>query len=525
MSRYDNGETTGGNSPPGGEKIPAAMYVRMSTEHQQYSTENQGDVVRQYAEKLGFDIVETFADEGKSGLNIAGRESLQRLIALVSSGHAPFKAILVYDVSRWGRFQDADESAYYEYICKRAGIEVHYCAEQFKNDGSTGSTIIKTVKRAMAGEYSRELSTKVFQGQCRLVQLGFRQGGMAGFGLRRMLVDHQGSEKGTLKLGEQKSLQTDRVVLVPGPEEEVETVRWMYLAFVREGKTEGDIADELNAQGTRTDLGRLWTRGTVRQVLSNEKYVGNNVYNRVSFKLKQRRVENPPAMWIRNDGAFQGIVDADLFFKAQGIMLERSRRFSDAELLDRLRALYRKHGRISGILIDEDDTLPGTAAYRGRFGGLLRAYRLVGFDPDIDYSYIEVNRRLREKHPHLVAEVVAQLEDQGSWVETDPDTGLLLVNSEILVSAVLSRCMQTSSGRRRWMIRLEQSHKPDITIAVRMDSANEGIHDYYLLPTIDMNFEKLRLAEENGAYLDVYRQSDLSLFYEVAERVTLSVAA
>ncbi|HHW4679386.1 MAG TPA: recombinase family protein [Xylella sp.] len=85
---------------------------------------------------------------------------------------ADFQIILVYDVSRWGRFQDSDESAYYEYICRRAGIQVAYCAEQFENDGSPVSTIVKGVKRAMAGEYSRELSVKVFAGQCRLIEVG-----------------------------------------------------------------------------------------------------------------------------------------------------------------------------------------------------------------------------------------------------------------------------------------------------------------------------------------------------------------
>lgn len=46
----------------------AAEYVRMSTEHQQYSTENQRDRIRDYATRRGFDIVRTYADEGKSGL-------------------------------------------------------------------------------------------------------------------------------------------------------------------------------------------------------------------------------------------------------------------------------------------------------------------------------------------------------------------------------------------------------------------------------------------------------------------------
>ncbi len=136
----------------------------MSTEHQKYSTENQAEAIRQYAARRGLEIVRTYADEGKSGLRLDGRDALKQLIDDVQSGTANFTTILVYDVSRWGRFQDADESAYYEYICKRAGISVQYCAEQFENDGSPVSTIVKGVKRAMAGEYSRELSVKVLHG-------------------------------------------------------------------------------------------------------------------------------------------------------------------------------------------------------------------------------------------------------------------------------------------------------------------------------------------------------------------------
>ena len=112
--------------------VRAAMYVRMSAEHQQYSTENQADVIREYAARRGFEIVRTFADAGKSGLRLDGRDALKQPIELVPNGGADFQAILAYNVSRWGRFQDSDESAYYEYICKRAGITVQYCAEQFE---------------------------------------------------------------------------------------------------------------------------------------------------------------------------------------------------------------------------------------------------------------------------------------------------------------------------------------------------------------------------------------------------------
>ena len=139
----------------------AAEYVRMSTDHQKYSTENQADAIQRYAAQRGIEIVRTYADDGESGLTFDGRDALQELIETVEKRTADFTAILVYDISRWGRFQDADESAYYEHICKRAGISVHFCAEQFENDGSTFSTIVKSVKRANTVANCRSRSSQV----------------------------------------------------------------------------------------------------------------------------------------------------------------------------------------------------------------------------------------------------------------------------------------------------------------------------------------------------------------------------
>ncbi len=503
----------------------AAAYVRMSTEHQQYSTSNQMDVIREYAKRRGLEIVKLYSDEGKSGLNIQGRDSLAQMIKDVQSGEAQYSCILVYDVSRWGRFQDADESAYYEYICRQAGVSVHYCAEQFENDGSPVSTIVKGVKRAMAGEYSRELSCKVFQGACRLIQRGFKQGGTAGFGLRRMLVDQDGQHKAMLKMGEQKSLQMDRVILVPGPEDEVRVVRWIYRVFLEEKKTESEIAAALNSQGVLTDFGRAWTRGTIHQVLTNEKYVGNNVYHRTSFKLKRKHMKNPPEQWIRAEKKFRNIIEPEIFRQVREIILARSQRFTDAEMLEKLRALLKQHGRISGFIIDEADDLPSSTAFRHRFGSLVSAYRLIGYDPEIDYSFIETNRKLRKQHPEIVASVVRQIQELGSVATLDEKTGLLHLNHELRLSIVLCRHTATDAGASRWLVRLDEGLKPDITIAARMDATNDGIRDYYLLPGIDMTWENLRLAEENGVYLDAYRFGTLDYFFGMAKRVKIQEAA
>lgn len=505
--------------------VAAAAYVRMSTEHQQYSTSNQMDVIKDYADKRGFEIAKKYSDEGKSGLNIEGRDSLAQMLKDVESGCAAFKHILVYDVSRWGRFQDADESAYYEHICRRAGIAVHYCAEQFENDGSPVSTIVKGVKRAMAGEYSRELSSKVFQGACRLIQLGFKQGGPAGFGLRRALIDQAGQTKGILARGEHKCIQTDRVILVPGPSEEIAVVHEIYALFVHDHKTEREIAATLNSRGVKTDLGRDWTRGTVHEILTNEKYIGNNVYYRTSFKLKKKHICNPPDKWIRAEGAFEPIIDRQTFDAAREIILARSRHYTNDEMLELLKACYLKHGRISAIIINEEEDLPSSCAYRHRFGSLVRAYELIGYQPEIDYSFVEINKRLREEHPKIITAVVDRIVSQGAIGFWDKAKGILLVNSEFRVSIVLARHAKTSRGFSRWCIRLDEIEKPDITVAVRMDATNTSVHDYYLLPAIDMEWTNLRMQEDNGVALDAYRFESLDQFYQLTKRTPIPEAA
>jgi len=483
------------------------------------------DVIREYATRRNLEIVTTYSDGGKSGLTIQGRDSLVQMISDVENKRTNFSCILVYDVSRWGRFQDADESAYYEYLCKRAGIAVHYCAEQFENDGSNISTIVKSVKRAMAGEYSRELSVKVFQGACRLIQLGYKQGGPAGFGLRRMLIDQTGQQKAVLKRGEHKSLQTDRVILVPGPSEEIEIVQWMYKSFAEDGKQEAEIASQLNQRGILTDLGRSWTRATVHEVLTNEKYIGNNVYHRTSNKLKKKHVHNPPSMWIKVPGAFTAIIDERLFFLAQGIIVARTRHYSDDEMLEKLKVLKERHGRLSGVLIDETAEMPSSSAFRTRFGSLVRAYQLIGYDPEIDYQFIEINRLLRKMHPEIVNDLVQKIEGMGATIIHDTNTDLLWVNGEVSVSLVLCRSYQSPAGTTRWRIQLEDSLLPDITVAVRLDESNKAIKDYYLLPSLDLRHGLIRFTEDNGFDLDTYRFEDLEFLVSMARRFPLDKIA
>ncbi|BCL75798.1 serine recombinase [Jeongeupia sp. HS-3] len=505
--------------------IPVAQYVRMSTDHQKYSTENQAVAIAEYALRHGMQIIKRYEDSGKSGLNLKGRRGLQALLRDVKQSPVPFQAVLVYDVTRWGRFPDPDEAAVYQHACKSRGVQVIYCAEPFNNDGSLPSTVFIGIKRSMAAEFSRELGVKVFAGACNIVQHGFRQGGAPGFGLRRQLVDEKNNIKGVLSRGERKSIQTDRVILVPGPPEEIAVVHRIYRLFLEEGLPERVIASILNREGILSDASVPWSRGTIHQILTNEKYIGNNVYNRTSFKLKVRHVRNPPEQWIRKEAAFEAIVPVQMFMQAQAIIAARSFHLDDGQMLDMLRRILEQHGALSGILIDEEDNTPSSSAYRTRFGSLLRAYRLVGYKPKRDYAYLEINRALRRRHPELLDEIIEGIGRTGGWAARDSSTDLITVNGEFTVSLVIARCKSTAAGSHRWRIRFDTSLRPDITVVVRMDPSNQYAYDYYVFPAIDFSAENLPVLEENGFTLDVYRTDSLDGFYQMAGRIPLREVA
>ncbi len=504
------------------KKFRAAQYVRMSTDHQQYSTQNQADKIAEYAGQRNIEIVRTYADEGKSGLSIGGRASLQKLISDVETGAADFSIVLVYDVSRWGRFQDADEAAFHEYVLKRKGILVTYVAEQFENDGSPVSTIVKGVKRAMAGEYSRELSTKVFIGQCRLIELGFRQGGPAGYGLRRVMIDQNGEVKGELKHGEQKCISTYRVILMPGPEDEIQVVNNIYGWLIHENLTIIEITRRLNGLGILPHHGLRWTSAKVQDVLTNEKYIGNNVFNKRSCKLKTTSIDNPPEMWIRKEAAFEGIVPKDVFHTAQNILNARGVRYTDEHLLDKLRQLFKRTGWLSAMALDKSPDMPNCKTYVARFGSLKCAFEQVGYWRHSNLEYQEINRRIRRMHPEIIERTYAAIAQMGGTVWRDPKTDLLHVNRELVICVVLTRCYTALTGVRRWHVRFDPAKfAPDITIVIRLNDANQAELDYFLLPRLDLPEQSLNIYSHKESSLDYFRFDNLDFFYGMAARMAV----
>jgi DNA invertase Pin-like site-specific DNA recombinase len=338
--------------------VPAAQYLRMSTDHQQYSLDNQADAISRYASLHGFQIVKTYSDAAKSGLRLNNRAGLKQLLKDVVDGQFDFRAVLVYDVSRWGRFQDMDEAAHYEYLCKSTGVPVHYCAELFSNKNSVFDLLMKALKRTMAGEYSRELSVKVTAGLMRLAKLGYKLGGSAPYGLRRQLLDIEGRPKQLLAFGERKSLANEHVTFVSGPAEEISIVQRIFREFADERRSVNSIAAGLNADCIPYLHGRSWKGNTLRVLLQDPHYIGMQVWGRTTAFLSAPVKRLPVQQWVTRPNAFAPIISLELFLRAQEVFANFTYRLSDEQMLERLRRVYRQQGKLSSRIIDDSPICP-----------------------------------------------------------------------------------------------------------------------------------------------------------------------
>ncbi|MER9602783.1 recombinase family protein [Mesorhizobium sp. M0243] len=397
--------------------IPAAQYLRMSTEHQRYSLDNQSAGIAAYAKSRGYEIVETYKDAGRSGLTLRGRAALKQLLSDVMGGKSPYDVVLVLDISRWGRFQDVDQSAHYEFLCREAGVSVAYCAEAFENDGSAASAIVKQIKRVMAAEYSRELSRKVSRAQRQQARLGFKQGGDAPYGTRRQLIDEGGIRRMILEPGERKALITDRVILTHGPKEETDLVRRIFQMFVDQKMRLAEIEKALASEGRTSTRGGDWSLGTIRNLLSNEIYIGRYVFGRQLNNLG-RPFKTLPETWSRSE-MMEPIISLKLFKAAARRLKEITRvRLSDQDLHDGLTRLYAEHGRLTYSLVHDCPYLPLPQAVRKRYGSLYAAYLSVGYEmptrwklnadgkPYTDEDLLNVLRRIYAKHGHPTAAII-----------------------------------------------------------------------------------------------------------------------
>lgn len=464
------------DSKPVADKKAVAYYRHSAQDKQEYSVEIQQEHVRKFAADNGIEIIREFADRGITGVVVKDRDAFNEMISVyVEGGKEKFDYVLVFDVSRWGRFQDGDESAHFTWLCSSRGIKVVFSSMGFQKENDLFYGVYLNFERWRAARYSQELSEKVWKGCSKIASYGYWAGGVAPYGMRRLLLDEQKKPVRVLEQGEHKAIHNQRTTLTPGSDCEVDTIRDIFRFFVSKRRSPDDIATGLNGSHVPSPGRGAWTRSSVCAVLRNEIYAGTMVWNKTSKKLNAKSSRNPAADWVRTEGAFQPIVPRQTFDKARQMIREeeedRLRRYSEADMLAKLTALYRRYGTINRGLIEADGEMVSPGRYTRRFHSLNMAYQAM---------FGEVIAKRKEEITEQVRTMVSKVDGRGDFI---------VIND--YASMHIQPCVPFPCGYEAyWSFRPDTREKVDLTLGVPLsDNGEFNVLGYAVFPRM-MTFRR-----------------------------------
>lgn len=449
----------------------AAQYIRMSTDTQQLSPALQKRVIGQYAQDHALQLVASYEDEGRSGLTLKHRHEMRRLLRDVASDACPFDVVLVYDVSRWGRFQDTDESAYYEFHCRLHGVRVVYVNEPFEA-GQTATpmtALLKALKRAMAAEFSRELALKVQQAQRSAVALGFQIGRLPCIGVSRLACSSAGASR---PLGDgERPRKGERVVWVPGPPHELALVRRIFSEYVTSAITLNALVAKLNAE-EHTARGRPFTRTMVRCLMGSEILYGDFVWGRRKAGARaQRRLDGDPAI-VRGVSVMEPIVPRELWERAQAKRRAAFHVFGHTResLLAELRCALQRNPALT-VTDMASEGCASIGVYRKAFGSMREAMRQAGRpDSALKPAYLQRKSQAHALSNQFGRDLRALLTAGGVAWERPGKDQLLLIGGQLTL---------------RFKLVAQRPHRQGLRW--HFERVRLGPYDYMLLVPLDQH--------------------------------------
>jgi DNA invertase Pin-like site-specific DNA recombinase len=322
----------------------AVMYLRRSTDRQEQSIGDQRRVIQEWAGKNSYALVREFVDDAISGETAENRSSFQQMIEFVEAAKGKVSAVLVYDISRFGR-TDSDESGFYRYRIRKAGALVIYVTENLPKDRV--ADLILSVKQFQTREYLVSLSRDTLRGLLTRAMEGYSTGRPTPYGYNRALLDTNGNLLRVIRKGEQvRKEKSDKVRLVKGEPTEVAVVEGIFETYAQGKGGFRTIADTLNQRGIPAPYGERWRPSQIRSVLTNPVYKGWMVFNRHSMgkfyelrkegirERQERRIKvNPESEWIVVRDAHEALVSEEVFDKVQSMLGERRRTVTNKEIV------------------------------------------------------------------------------------------------------------------------------------------------------------------------------------------------
>lgn len=316
--------------------IPAAAYVRYSTDQQDGSDEQQLDEIHKLAERDGCRIVDVFSDEGISG--DSGRElrpDLSRMLDAAADGR--FEVLLAWDTSRIGR-QDSVEVGDLLKILKTQGIKIRTCRDGDFDLRSSQDRIRYMFLTEGNNTENVRRAYNTTRGLIRNAKAGNHNGSRANFGLDRAQFTRDGSLVRRLAPGQRKDCRDHVVRLVPSENADaVAAVRYAFQRYDTADVGLRELCRELEGKGYPSPAGRSWNHMSLRSILSNPCYRGVSRWGQNSVgkyhhaqgddivPADGHRGAKPAADCIMVEGA-EGLIEDELFDRVQQRLKQREHR-------------------------------------------------------------------------------------------------------------------------------------------------------------------------------------------------------
>ncbi|MFQ5875735.1 MAG: recombinase family protein, partial [Dehalococcoidia bacterium] len=286
-----------------GSRVPAAVYARVSSDKQDVdlSISAQLKAMRDHAEQNGYQVVREYVDEAESGRSI-DRPGFKAMIAAARQQVSPFRAILVWKLSRFARSRE--DSIVYKSLLRKHGVQVVSINEPLEDTPS--GRLLEGIIEVIDEFYSANLSQDVVRGMRETASRGFYPGSPIPYGYRRVKVQDG---------------DTQRTKLEPDPVTSVLVERVFRECLSGTGLLE--IAKGLNRDGLTTRTGRPWAKTTLHKVLRNEACTGMLIWGQARKRRGSTGDGIPP---IRVEGAWPPLVDRDTFDQVQAKLASRAPR-------------------------------------------------------------------------------------------------------------------------------------------------------------------------------------------------------
>lgn len=251
----------------------AVAYARFSSNNQRdESIDAQLRAIRDYCERENIKLVEIFTDEAQSATS-DNRDDFKEMIDTIFKGKVEIDAVLVHKFNRFAR--NKYDSAIYKKRLRDIGIKVVSVTQPI--DDSPEGRILESLIEAMDEYYSENLALEVKKGMLENALKGKHTGGGKLLGLS---VDNEGYYY---------------------PDENAHIVKRIFTEFAN-GVPKARIVARLNEEGYRNQYGRRFNERTIYDLLQNEKYIGNYVYQHTQTET------------VRLDGIIkEPIIDVDLW--------------------------------------------------------------------------------------------------------------------------------------------------------------------------------------------------------------------